>query len=173
MTSVATIERLFDRISTGALWISGGCLVAMTAAIAWQVWGRFVLNDTPSWAEPLSLMLMLYFILLAAAVGVRERFHLGLDLLRYVLPTRIVRWLDMISFVIVGLFGVAMFWYGGELMLGTWSTAIPVLGVPEGLNHLPMVLSGLLVVLFSIERLLVMTRPPAPQSSPDPLVSPE
>ena len=153
---VARLERLLDGVTTLALWISGTCLVAMTAAVAWQVFGRFVLNASPSWTEPLSLMLMLYFILLAAAVGVRERFHLGLDLLRHVAPAQVNHWLDLVSFAIVGAFGIAMVWYGSELMLGTWSAPIPVLGVPEGLNHLPMVLSGALIVLFSLEHLLVL-----------------
>ncbi|MDQ2695251.1 MAG: TRAP transporter small permease [Pseudomonadota bacterium] len=153
---VARLERLLDILSTLALWTSGTCLVAMTAAITWQVFGRFVLNASPSWTEPLSLMLMLYFILLAAAVGVRERFHLGLDLLRHVAPARVNHWLDVASFAIVGAFGIAMVWYGSELMLGTWAALIPVLGVPEGLNHLPMVLSGVLIVLFSVEHLLVL-----------------
>ncbi len=153
---VARLEDVLDVITTLVLWFGGTCLVVMTAAISWQVYGRFVLNDSPGWTEPLSLMLMRYFILLVAAVGVRERFHLGLDLLRHVASARVNHWLDGVSFTVVGAFGAAMVWYGSELMLGTWSTLVPVLGVSEGLNHLPMVLSGVLIVLFSVEHLLVL-----------------
>ena len=152
----AAVVRVLKGLETLALWISAVCLVAMTAAITWQVFGRFVLDSSPSWTEPISLLLMLYFILLAAAVGVRERFHLGLDLLRHVASPRVNRVLDTFSFSIVGAFGAAMVWFGGQLMIGTWGTRVPVLGTPEGLSHLPMVLSGVLIVLFSLEHLLVL-----------------
>src|SRR3712207_74602 len=74
-----------------ALWISGAGLVCMTAAIGWQVFGRFVLNNSPTWTEPVSLLLMLYYILLAAAVGVHERFHFSLDLFRSLASERLRR----------------------------------------------------------------------------------
>ena len=152
----SVLVRVLKTLETAALWVSAVCLVAMTAAITWQVFGRFVLNSSPSWTEPVSLLLMLYFILLAAAVGVRERFHLGLDLLRYAVSPRVNKILDAVNFAIVGAFGVAMVWFGGQLMIGTWGTPVPVLGTPEGLNHLPMVLAGILITLFSLEHLLVL-----------------
>jgi TRAP-type C4-dicarboxylate transport system permease small subunit len=154
--ALAAFSRLLDVLARLALWIGGFGLVAMTAAIAWQVWGRFVIGHTPSWTEPVSLFLMLWFILLVAAVGVRERFHLGLDLIRDTVsePVRVA--MDLFSYVIVGLFGAAMAWYGLELVLGTWSAIIPVLGIPEGTTYLALVVSGVLIVLFSIERSLIL-----------------
>ncbi|WP_158043695.1 TRAP transporter small permease [Skermanella pratensis] len=154
--ALAAYSRLLDMLARLALWIGGFGLVAMTAAIAWQVWGRFVLGDTPSWTEPVSLFLMLWFILLVAAVGVRERFHLGLDLIRDTVPEPVRVALDLFSFAIVGLFGGAMAWYGLELVLGTWSAIVPVLGIPEGMNYLALVVAGVLIVLFSIERSLIL-----------------
>jgi TRAP-type C4-dicarboxylate transport system permease small subunit len=139
-----------------ALWVSGAGLVAMTAAIAYQVFGRFVLNDTPSWTEPVSLLLMLYFILLAAAVGVRERFHLGLDLFRQIAPEPVRRAFDAVTHVVVGGFGIAMAWYGAGLARSTWAAPMPVLGLPEGLSYLPISLAGGLIALFSLEHLLLL-----------------
>ncbi len=69
-----------------ALWLAGVGLVLMTVFVAWQVFCRYVLNDSPSWTEPGSVMLMSWFIFLGAAVGVRENYHLGFDVLLYVLP---------------------------------------------------------------------------------------
>ena len=71
-----------------SLWLAGIGLVLMTAFVAWQVFGRYVLNHSPSWTEPGSVMLMSWFIFLGAAVGVRENYHLGFDVLLYVLPHR-------------------------------------------------------------------------------------
>ena len=153
-TALHALSRLLDILAGIALWVGGTGLVLMTAAVGWQVWGRFILNDSPSWTEPLSLLLMLWFILLVAAVGVRERFHLGLDLIRDIVPEIVRVGMDIASFAVVGCFGAAMAWYGSDLVIGTSGATIPVLDLPEGFNYLPVTLSGGLIVLFSIERIL-------------------
>ena len=47
---------------------------------------RFVINARPPGPKPGSIMIMTWFIFLGAAVGVRENFHMGFDVLLYVLP---------------------------------------------------------------------------------------
>jgi TRAP-type C4-dicarboxylate transport system permease small subunit len=127
----------------------------MTVIIGWQVWGRYVLNDSPQWTERLSLLLMLYYILLAAAVGVRDRFHLGLVFFQQALPAK-VRWaVDILVNVIVGAFGLFMVWYGVKIALSTWTHTIPTLGIPTGAGYLPFPIAGVLIVLFSLEHILV------------------
>ena len=44
-----------------------------------QVFGRYVLNSSPTWAESLALVLILYVTLIGAAVGVRDAGHIGMD----------------------------------------------------------------------------------------------
>lgn len=50
--------------------IASAGLAIMTIVIAWQVFARYVLNDSPAWSESAALIIMLYFVLLAAAIGV-------------------------------------------------------------------------------------------------------
>jgi len=152
---VSRINRWF---SDTALWLSAGGLVLMTAIIGWQVFGRYVLNDTPNWSERLSLFLMTWYILLAAAVGVRERFHIGLVFFKEALPGPAALLVDMLVHLLVAAFGAAMIWYGAEMAASTWSHVIPTLGLPVGLGYLPFPLSGTLIVLFSLEHLLVDLR---------------
>ncbi|MBB4016669.1 TRAP-type C4-dicarboxylate transport system permease small subunit [Chelatococcus caeni] len=161
MTSILTsLHRLLRVLSTAALWLSAAGLVAMTAAVAWQVFGRYVLNDTPSWTEPISLLLMSWFILLGAAVGVRENFHLGLDIVRFFAPDRVARFMDGVSLVAITGFGIAMAWFGWTLVVGTWSATLPVLGIPGGIDYLPLVVGGGLIALFAVERLVGMIAHP-------------
>jgi hypothetical protein len=54
--------------------------------VQWQVIGRYVFNDTPTWAEALALLLVLYMTSLAVAVGVRDAGHIGLESLARLLP---------------------------------------------------------------------------------------
>ncbi|MGK9165656.1 TRAP transporter small permease [Inquilinus limosus] len=134
--------------------MAGLGMVGMTVTVGWQVFARYVLNDTPSWAEPLTLQLMGWFILLGAAVGVRESFHLGLDLLQQVLPPALGRVLEVVNLLLILGFGIAMVWYSVQLAAGTWTATIPVLDLPGGFDFLPLVVGGVLIALFAAERLV-------------------
>jgi TRAP-type C4-dicarboxylate transport system permease small subunit len=147
--------RFFSALSTLSLWLAGIGLVVMTVMVAWQVFCRYVLNDSPSWTEPGAVMLMSWFIFLGAAIGVRENYHLGFDVLLYVLPKGGKKWLRMISDVVAFAFGIGMVWYGTQLIMLTWSTTLPSLGISGGWDYVPLVGGGVLVVLFTLERIVL------------------
>ncbi|MFZ6762107.1 TRAP transporter small permease [Pseudoroseomonas sp. WGS1072] len=147
------LNLLLERLCTACLGIAGLCLVLMTVVVAWGVFGRFVLNDTPSWAEPLALLLMGWVILGAAAAGVREGFHMGFDTLKALLPRPLAKVCDVLSDMVVTLFGLGMAWFGGDLALGVWDAVLPGLDLPGSVEYLPLVFGGLLIGLFGMERL--------------------
>lgn len=148
-------SRMLGRISNAALWLAGIGLVAMTTVVAYQVFMRFVINSSPPWTEAGSIMIMTWFIFLGAAVGVRENFHMGFDVLLYVLPPGAKPWLRAISDICVFGFAAGMVFFGGELAIRYWSTRIPVLGLPTSFTYFPIVVSGVLMCLFSLERILL------------------
>lgn len=147
------IARVLGVVARIALWLSGIGLAAMTAVVAWQVFGRYVLNQSPSWTETSSVLLMGWFIFLGASVGIREGYHLSFDVLLHVLPPSGQRFLNMLSDLVVTAFGGGMAIYGTMLAWGTWDGTMPGLGLPSGFTYLPVVCGGLLVVIFSLERI--------------------
>ena len=138
-------------------------MIVMTAMVAWQVFARYVLNASPSWTEPASILVMSWFIFLGAAVGVRENFHMGFDVLVHFLPRRAGPWMRAISDFAVLVFGLGMVVYGGQLTIQTWTATIPVLHLPGGFAYMPIVAGGVLMALFALERLCL--RPPASRST--------
>jgi TRAP-type C4-dicarboxylate transport system permease small subunit len=148
------LRRLVRWLSTIALWISGAGLLVMTGCVMWQVIGRYILNDSPSWTEPFSLLLMSWFILLGAAVGVREGNHLGFEIGLHFASPPIRRLMEVITDLLVMAFGVAMAWYGWFLAMGTWSAKMAGIDIPQGFDYLPLSGGGVLIALFSFEKLL-------------------
>jgi TRAP-type C4-dicarboxylate transport system permease small subunit len=136
-------SRVLRTISNTILWLAGVGLVVMTAIVAFQVFMRYVVNASPSWTEGAAIMLMSWFI------------FLGFDVLLYALPKGAKKYLRAISDLAVLGFAFGMVYYGGELALRGWGVRIPVLGVPQTFTYLPVVISGALMILFSIERLLL------------------
>jgi TRAP-type C4-dicarboxylate transport system permease small subunit len=150
---LVALARVLAVVARIALWLAALGLVLMTAFIAWQVFGRYVLNRSPSWTEPLAVILMGWFIFLGAAVGLREGYHLSFDVLLYVLPERAKLFLYTISDLVVVAFGCGMVWFGAQLVAGTWAATLPSLGVPGGFTYMALVAGGVLAVLFSLERI--------------------
>ncbi len=146
------VRPILGGLSRLSLYIAGIGIIAMTLIVGWQVFGRYILNDSPSWSEPLSLYLMSWFIMLGAAVGVRESVHLGLDIVRYVMPPVIQKTMDLVSLGLIVLFGIGMAYYSTLLAIGTWSATIPVLGWPGGTDFFPMIVGGAMISLFALER---------------------
>lgn len=145
--------RFLDRLAWLMAVTGGVALVGLVVITGWQVWGRYVLNDTPTWAERLSLLLILIVALPLAAVGLRENFHLGIGVFVEMLPKKAQRAVAIFNTVLLGLFGLAMAVYSAQLVAGTWNRNIPLLGVPQAFQYLPLVLCGVLIVLFMGERL--------------------
>lgn len=146
---------MLHALSTAALWIAGIGLCAMTVIVAYQVFMRYVVNASPAWTESGSIMIMSWFIFLGAAVGVRENFHMGFDVLIYVLPRAAKSWLRTISDLAVFAFSFGMVYFGGELALRGLDVRIPVIGLPQTFTYLPIVIAGFLMCLFSLERILL------------------
>ena len=152
---LARVGKFLGFLSNASLYIAGAGLVAMSVIVLWQVFVRFVLNWGQAWTELTSIMIMSWFIFLGAAVGVRENYHLGFDVLLYVLPKGSKKVLRTISDVVVTAFAVGMIVYGIELMRLQWAERMPGLGISGAFRYLPLAAGGVLIVLFSLERIVL------------------
>lgn len=145
-------------VSRWCMYLAVAGLMGIVATVALQVFGRYVLNDTPTWAESTALVLILYVTMLGAAVGVRDAGHIGLESLLILVPDSLRLKLEALIHVLVGGFGAIMAWHGGLLAESVMGYKIPTLGLPEGINHIPLVIAGVLIALFSIEHVIALVR---------------
>jgi TRAP-type C4-dicarboxylate transport system permease small subunit len=146
------------KVSLFAKWFSGIGLLLMTAIIANQVFARYVLNDSPAWAEQAALLLMIWYVFFAAAAGVREGFHIRIAVFVDSLPIRLRGVMIIVGHLFVLAFGIGMAYYGVELTQATWDHVIPTLGISRGYAYLPIPLSGVLIVGFAIEQIVAELR---------------
>ena len=147
-------DRWLDAMARLAMWVSAGGLALMTVVIGWQVFGRKVLNASPAWSESLALLLMLYFVLLASAAGVREGFHLRFRLIDDVLSERAARIVRRIVNLGVAVFGVLMTVNGIALANFTAGHMIPTLGISRSVAYWPFVVAGALITVFAVDNVV-------------------
>ena len=143
------LDKVSDLTAKICLVVAGIALVVMTVIFAWLVFGRYVLNDTPTWVEQVSLLLVMVIAFLGAAVGVHKNTHLSVVIFRSMAPAWLRTGFVVITDTLMIVFGGLMFWHGIELTMFKWNTQIPLLQLSEGLRSLPLVICGALLVLFS------------------------
>lgn len=141
---------MLDTISNWLIRISALGLIAMTAVIFWQVFGRFVLQSSPSWSEQTALLLMIWYVLFAAAAGVREGFHIRIAFLEDISSDSFAKIIRTAIHIIVALFGVILCLYGVELIDLVSIHVIPSLGISRGFAYLPLPFAGFMIALFAL-----------------------
>jgi TRAP-type C4-dicarboxylate transport system permease small subunit len=133
-------------------------LVLLIMAVLYQVIGRYVFNDSPTWAESGAVLLVLYVTMLGMAVGVRDAGHIGLESLLVLVPESLRLKMELLIHGLVLLFGVVMAYNCGLLAQSVWDYKIPTLGISEAFKYIPPAIAGALVALFSIEHSIALLR---------------
>lgn len=143
------INSLLPKISNFCVLVCSVAIVVLLVIFGWLVFGRYVLNVTPTWVEQLALLLVCYITFLGAAVGIHEETHLGVKFIREALPDFIRKPLRIICDIMLAVFGGFMFVYCLELVQFGWSTNLAMLNIPEGIRTLPAAICGGLMCLFA------------------------
>ena len=166
-----TVARALDALSGLCLAVACVALVVLVAVFGWLVFGRYVLNDTPTWVEQLALLLVITITFLGSATLVHEDRHLGVTFLRDALPRRTRLTVRLLGDLALALFGAIMAVVCSELVVFAWGNRLPMLGLPEGLRSVPAVLCGALIALFAGARAVAgaraLARGPSPAPSTD------
>ncbi|MGD1925425.1 MAG: TRAP transporter small permease [Paracoccaceae bacterium] len=148
------LDKAYDLIARVCLALAGVALVVMTVIFAWLVFGRYVLNDTPTWVEQVSLLLVMVISFLGAAVGVHQNTHLSVVVFRGIVPSWLRTGFVAVTDLLMAVFGGLMFWNGIELTMFKWNTLIPLIQWSEGLRSLPLTICGALLFLFASGHLI-------------------
>ncbi len=146
--------RLLDAVCHVSLVVSGTAMVTLTVIFGWLVFGRYVLNATPTWVEQVSLLLVALIGFLGASTGVHERSHLGVSFFRDASPRPVRLAMEVVSYLIMAVFGAVMMVNSYKLVLFKWSAEIPLINLPEGLRAVPLTLCGAFTLAYSVGHLI-------------------
>jgi TRAP-type C4-dicarboxylate transport system permease small subunit len=159
---VTGMQRGFERLANAAIAVAALALVGLVLVQGWQVIARYVLNDSPSWTEPLTLLLLSTAMSLGAAAGVHTRRHFGFFLLADALGPRLQKLMHALSPLVIAVIGASMAWWGVILLVDGYGIRAAGANLPQSINYLPLAIGGALMVVFALNQLfLVLTTPHA------------
>ncbi|KAB7770966.1 C4-dicarboxylate ABC transporter [Xanthomonas maliensis] len=125
----------------------------------WQVFTRYVLNDSPSWTEPVTLLLLSTALSLGAAAGVHTSRHFGFYLLGEHVPLAVRRIFEVIRPLAIIAIGIVLAWWSAVLLLDGLDIKMAGAQMPQSINYLPLSISGALMVVFAVYKLWRVLRP--------------
>ncbi len=138
-------------------WLVIVVVIVMVVDVLWGVFTRFVLNSPSRWTEEIARLLLMWVALLGAAVAYGRSEHLGFDYLVEQLDPAAKKLLALVSQCIVIAFALLVMVYGGFVMVTETLDAnqvTPALGWKMGYVYLALPISGVFMVIYSVEQFI-------------------
>ncbi len=153
MSDTTPQTSMLGRIATAATAIAATGLSGMVLVQGWQVIARYALNASPSWTEPVTLLLLSTTLSFGAAVGVHTRSHFSFPLFVQLLPkVWQYAFARFSSLIILGI-GVLLALGGGTLVLDGIDIKMAGAPLPQGALFMPLCAGGALMALFALPQL--------------------
>ncbi|MCV9996868.1 TRAP transporter small permease [Pararhizobium sp. YC-54] len=146
-----------DRLQKIIEWVMAGTLAVMVVLVFGNAAGRYLLNSSFAASEEISRLAFVWLIFLGATVAVRERAHVGVDMLVLRMPRAGKRICLVITNVLI-LYALWLFAAGSwqQTVIGMNSHA-PVTGVPlAAFSAAGLVAAIGMGVLFAIDLVRVL-----------------
>ncbi|MCL6597188.1 MAG: TRAP transporter small permease [Alicyclobacillus macrosporangiidus] len=134
-------------------WLGAYLMLIMVVIVFWQVFSRYVLHHTPAWSEEMVLTVMQWFGFISIAAGFRRQMHLRITFIVDRFPKWMQRGIDKAIDLLVILYGLVLTVEGYRFTLLTWSSHLPVTGLPNGLQYLVIPAAGALTMLYGLMHL--------------------
>ena len=117
----------------------------------------FDLDPIPfTWVEEVGEMMLAWLTLIGAAIGVRERSHFTLHVLRFAPARQAI--IDRIHYALVAIVGAIACWYGVKLCLLNSTLATPGLQINLAVLYASCVVGGGLLAVYALS--MIVAPPP-------------
>jgi TRAP-type C4-dicarboxylate transport system permease small subunit len=131
-------------------------MALLVVDVVWGVFTRYALGEQAKWTEELARFLLVWVALLGGAVAFGAKAHLGVDYFVNRLHPDARRWTAVVAHLTVLFFGAVVLLLGGGRVVSealALEQTTPALGWKMGYVYLALPISGLFVVLFTLEHL--------------------
>ena len=134
--------------------LAGVVMLIMTIIIPYGVFMRYVVNSPASWPEPAGILMMVLFSFIGGAAAYRAKAHIAVSTVLNMLDdTNRVR-MERTADIGMGIIGLFMIKWGVLLVQATWQNSIAEFpDLSAGATYMPIPVSGVVLLLFVIERL--------------------
>lgn len=143
-------KSLFDKFNILIKWFLAILMMIIATLTFYQVVMRYVFNNAPSWSEEMVRFLFVWSSFIAAAIGIKEHIHIGVDVFVNLLPQATARVLKLGVNCVIMIFAGYMIKYGWAVTIMTQRQPSPALGLPMSWVYSSIPVMGGLLILYCL-----------------------
>lgn len=132
--------------------------------VVWGVFTRYAMGQQANWTEELARFLLVWVSLLGGAVAFGTKGHLGVDYFVGKFHPDVRKLMAVVGHLAVLFFAGAIFLYGGGHVVRdalAMEQMTPALGWKMGYVYLALPISGVFMVIYTLENLIETLATPA------------
>jgi TRAP-type mannitol/chloroaromatic compound transport system permease small subunit len=157
MKALKSLVRVIDLISSKVGHVASYTMLILIVTTSIEIVFRYFLNKPTIWAYELGQMIFGSYFLLAGAMTLRERGHIGMDLIINKMSQRRQALMNSVTFIFALLFCCVFIWKGWEFAVASLKrleNSTSVWGPPIYPYKLMLPLSGLLLLAQGISNFI-------------------
>lgn len=120
---------------------------------------RYIFNKPFMWAEEVTLAILIWFGYLSISMVVKEDDHMSIEFFYNIFGKKMRMALDVIRHILMVGFSTLMTYYGIEMVKNAIGKFLPASKISRTMLYIPLVVSGILIVIFSIVHLIKLFNP--------------
>jgi TRAP-type C4-dicarboxylate transport system permease small subunit len=127
---------------------------------------RYVLREDFRGSDEYVRIILIWVVFLGAAVAMNRVAHLGINLIASKLPRSVVRYLDVVAYLVVCGVALMMIYQGAIVAKQGFTNTFTMSGVPVGYQYTALPVSGALILVYALHNLFAR-KTPIPEHTAD------
>ncbi len=129
-------------------------LSAMVTIVGANVFGRFILGKSISWAEEVAKILLTYLTFLGAAYAMRDNSHYAFDFLLQKIPRRVLRYFLAFRWLAVIIMSGLLVYWSGEVTIRIRDWIMPATKINRALVYSIAPIGTCFLLLYSVRNFI-------------------
>ncbi|WP_106475703.1 TRAP transporter small permease [Phytohalomonas tamaricis] len=149
-------------LDTGLQFFCCSLFLLMIIVSTWQVASRYIFNDPSTVTEAILRCLLIWLSSVSIAYVVGQREHVSLTLLTDKLNEKWQLILAVgVEVIFIAFSFFVLIYGGGKATSNSMSQLYPILQIPKSIIYVPLVLAGVIIVIYSCLNCHSLYRPTA------------
>ena len=136
-------------------------LAGMAVVVTVNVFCRFVLKFSLSWADETAMILLVWLTFLGAAAAMRDRMHYAFDYLVRGLPLTLRRWVKLAGHIVALTMAVLLCFWSAKVCLLITDWVMPATSIRRSWVYVACPVGTAFLILYQVRNLIADWRNPA------------
>lgn len=125
-------------------------LMVMSAVVFYQVFSRFILDESLRWSEELARYIMIWAVFIGSALAIRKMELISVDAIKELMPEKAIKVLNILVYLSSIVFLVVLVQYGFEMVSNVSTQTSPAMRIPMSWAYAAIPIGSIFMIINCI-----------------------